>query len=41
MLANCIQRPGLAAGWVFDAVSAHMTIYIKGTKIYLKRKANY
>jgi hypothetical protein len=40
LLEDSTQRPGLAAVWVFVAVSDPMTIYIKGTNFYLNRKAN-
>jgi len=29
---NCVQRPGLAAGWVFVALSALHDDLTKGTK---------
>ncbi len=38
LIKNCLQRLGLAAGWVFVAVSAPMTMHIKERKFYESEK---
>jgi hypothetical protein len=37
---DCVQRLGIGEGGVFVAAYAHLTMHLKETNFYLKRKAN-